>query len=102
MDPERSIFQKKRTDEYFCVSVNVKALYLVYGEGIPVLKGYNIARLYNSKHNEKYKNEKVEVVVELNDENWLLDLTLLCNMSHHKLQGQQKLISDMFEAARDF
>jgi hypothetical protein len=52
--------------------------------------------------------EKGKVVAELVDEKWLWDLVLLCDISHHvnelstKLQGQQKLISDMFGAVRAF
>jgi hypothetical protein len=43
-------------------------------------------------------------MTELGDEKWLLGLVLLCDSSQHlndlntKLQGQQKLVSDIFEA----
>jgi hypothetical protein len=53
-------------------------------------------------------NEKGKVVAELSDEKWRWDLALLSNISHHindsntKLQGQYKLISDMFGAVRAF
>jgi hypothetical protein len=52
------------------------------------------------------KTEKV--VAELIDENWLWNLALLWDMSHHlyklntKPQDQQKLIPDMFRAVRAF
>jgi hypothetical protein len=36
--------------------MNRKALYLICGKDISALKQYNIARHYNSKHKEKYKN----------------------------------------------
>jgi hypothetical protein len=56
VDYECRIFQEKWTDKYFCVSMNRKALCLIYSESIAVLKEYNIARHYNSKHKAKYKN----------------------------------------------
>jgi hypothetical protein len=57
---------------------------------------------------EMLMNEKVKVVAKLSVEKWLWDFTLLCNISHYindlntKLQGQQKLISDMFRAVTAF
>jgi hypothetical protein len=45
-------------------------------------------------------------MVQLDDEKWLWSLTLLYDMNHHlhdittKLQGQQKLISDMSELSK--
>jgi hypothetical protein len=47
--------QEKWTDEYFCASVIGKAACLICSESIAVLKEYNIVRLYNSKHEGKYK-----------------------------------------------
>jgi hypothetical protein len=53
-------------------------------------------------------NEKDKSVAGFSDENFLWHLALLCGTSHHlndlntKLQGQQKLISDMFGAVIDF
>jgi hypothetical protein len=52
-------------------------------------------------------NEKGKAVVELSDATWLLDLALLY-ISHHvndlntELQGQQKLISNMYGAVEVF
>jgi hypothetical protein len=60
------IFLQKWTDEYFCVSMNGKALYLICSKSTTVLKEYNTAGHYNLKHKEKYKNcqcfEKRKVV----------------------------------------
>jgi hypothetical protein len=50
VDSKYRIFQEKWTDEYFCVSMNGKALCLICNESISVFKDYNIARYYNSKH----------------------------------------------------
>jgi hypothetical protein len=53
-------------------------------------------------------NEKAKVVAEFTDEKCLCDLEMLCDTSHHlsnlntKLQGERKLISDMFGAVRAF
>jgi hypothetical protein len=50
---------------------------------------------------ELFMNERYKVEVELNDEMWLWDLAMLCDVSHRlsilsmKLQDEQKLISDM-------
>jgi hypothetical protein len=53
--------------EYFCIYRNGKVLCLICSESFAVLKEYNIARQYDLKHKEKYKNcvgavqkEKVE------------------------------------------
>jgi hypothetical protein len=57
---------------------------------------------------EMFMSEKGKVVAELSDENWFWDFALLCNISHHvndlnnKLQGEQKLVSDMFGAVTAF
>jgi hypothetical protein len=50
VDSECRIFQGKWKEEHFCVSVTGKALCLICSESIAVLKEYNIARHYNSKH----------------------------------------------------
>jgi hypothetical protein len=53
-------------------------------------------------------NGKGKVVAKFSDKRWLWDFTLLCSTSHYindlntKLQGQQKLISDMFRAITAF
>lgn len=53
-------------------------------------------------------NEKGKVITELGSEKRLWDLALLCDTRHHyynlntKLQGQERLISDMFQAVRTF
>jgi hypothetical protein len=67
-DSECKILQEKWTDEYFCVSMNGKALCLIFSESIAVLKEYNIARHYNSKHKGKY--EIVSVLLE--EKEWQL------------------------------
>jgi hypothetical protein len=36
--------------------VNGKTFHLICSEGVAILKQYNIARHYSSKHKEKYKN----------------------------------------------
>jgi archaellum component FlaC len=52
--------------------------------------------------------EKGKIVTKLNEETWLWDLALLCDISHHlnelntKFQGQQKLVYDMHETVRAF
>jgi hypothetical protein len=57
---------------------------------------------------EMFMNEKGKVVAKLSDEKWLWDLALLCDISPHisdlntKLQGPQKLISDIFGVVRAF
>jgi hypothetical protein len=68
VDPKCRIFQEKWKDENFCVSVNGKALYLICNESIPVLKQYNIATHYSSKHKEKYEN----CVSALKEKKWCL------------------------------
>jgi hypothetical protein len=53
-------------------------------------------------------NQKGKAVAELGDEKWHWDFILLCDISHHvndlhtNHQGQQKPISDMFWAFREF
>jgi hypothetical protein len=44
---ECRIFQDKWTGEYFCVSLNGRALCLICREGTAVLKEYNIVRHYS-------------------------------------------------------
>jgi hypothetical protein len=56
VDSECRVFQEKWTDEYFCVSMNGKALCSICSESTAVLKECNIVRHYNSKHKEKHKN----------------------------------------------
>jgi hypothetical protein len=54
---------------------------------------------------EIFMNQKGKVVLELSDEKWLWNLTLLCDISHHLyvgIQNQQKLISHVFGAATSF
>jgi hypothetical protein len=57
---------------------------------------------------EMSMNEKGKIVAKLSDKNWFWDLALLCNISYYinnlntKLQGQQKLLSDMFGAVIAF
>lgn len=53
-------------------------------------------------------NAKGKVLAELGDENQFWDTALLCDISQHvnnlntRFQGQQKLVSDMFEAVKVF
>jgi hypothetical protein len=69
-----------------------------------VLKRFSALRLQR----EMFINGKGKAVAELSDEEWLWLLALLCDISHHvndlntKLQGRQKLISDMFGAVKSF
>jgi hypothetical protein len=55
-----------------------------------------------------FTSERGKVVVKLSDEKWLWNLALLYDIRHHindlniKLQGQQKLISDVCGAVRAF
>jgi hypothetical protein len=55
VDSELAFF-KKNENKRFCVSVNGKALCLMYTESIALLKEYNFARHCNSKHKEKFKS----------------------------------------------
>jgi hypothetical protein len=57
---------------------------------------------------EMLMNKKGKVVSKLTEENWFLYFALLCDINHHvnvlntKLQRQQKRVSDMSGAAREF
>jgi len=55
VDSKWNIFQEIWIEEHFCVFMNGKALCIICSEIIAVLKEYNIARNYSSKHKEKYK-----------------------------------------------
>jgi nitrate/TMAO reductase-like tetraheme cytochrome c subunit len=49
-------FFKRSEQTNIFVSINGKTFCLICNENIAVLKEYNIARHYNSKYKEKYKN----------------------------------------------
>lgn len=56
IDAECRVFNKAWTCKYLFTEVTGKAVYLVCGEQIAVLKDYNLNRHYETKHAEKYKN----------------------------------------------
>lgn len=56
VDAECRNFNKNWTTKYLFTEVGRKAVCLVCGEQIAVLKDYNLSRHYQTKHAEKYKN----------------------------------------------
>jgi hypothetical protein len=59
---------------------------------------------YFSSRNIIFMNENGNVVDECNDEKWLWDLALLCDISWHlnDVQVWQTLVSDMFRVIKSF
>ncbi|XP_035985865.1 general transcription factor II-I repeat domain-containing protein 2-like [Fundulus heteroclitus] len=56
VDSEGRVFNKAWTEKYLFTEVKGKALCLVCGAQVAVLKDYNLNRHYATKHEEKYKN----------------------------------------------
>uniref|UniRef100_A0A9J7YGI0 Uncharacterized protein n=1 Tax=Cyprinus carpio carpio TaxID=630221 RepID=A0A9J7YGI0_CYPCA len=56
VDTECRIFQEKWTSSYMFTQVNGKPVCLVCTQQVSVLKEYNIRRLYETQHGEKYNN----------------------------------------------
>ncbi|XP_039190545.1 general transcription factor II-I repeat domain-containing protein 2-like [Crotalus tigris] len=68
VDFENRCFQKRWEAEYLFVNVENKAMCLVCGGNVAVLKEYNMRRHYETKHRDSYKNlniqQKLKVVEE--------------------------------------
>lgn len=56
IDTECRVFNKTWTAKYLFTEVKGKAVCLVCGVQVAVLKDYNLNRHYVTKHEEKYKN----------------------------------------------
>ena len=56
MSAHAKVFNQTWTSNYFFTEVKGKAVCLVCGEQVAVLKDYNLNRHYNTKHAEKYGN----------------------------------------------
>lgn len=56
VDIEGRLFNKTWTDKYFFTEIQGKAVCLVCGTHVAVLKDYNINRHFVTKHEEKFKN----------------------------------------------
>lgn len=56
VDAELRVFNNTWTSKYMFIEVKGRAVCLVCGEKVAVLKEYNLNRHYGTKHAEKYKN----------------------------------------------